>query len=107
MLKVLMSKTRKKPALIDRGFRVPVDVIRDLETLAPLFGSNGRAIQIGTELLTGMRRKPKVRESEEPAVWQTYRITPATLDRIQRLLPCYENRGAVLKAVVHILQQQL
>jgi hypothetical protein len=107
MLKTPMSKAKKKPVLIDKCFRVPVDVIRDLEALAPIFGSNGRAIQIGTELLIRMRRKPKVRESAEPAVSQTYSITPPTLDHIEQLLPCYEKRGTVLRAVVYVLQEQL
>jgi glucose-6-phosphate-specific signal transduction histidine kinase len=97
----------KKPGLIDKSFKVPVDVIRSLEALAPVFGSNGRAIQVGTELLVRMRRKPKVRESDEKVASQTYSITPRTLDLIERLLPSYKKRGTVLRAVVQILQEQL
>jgi hypothetical protein len=108
-VKTPMSKAKKKPGLIDKNFKVPVDVIRDLEALAPLFGSNGRAIQIGTELLVRMRCKLKIRENDEPAVSvsQTYTITPRTLDLIDQLLPCYEKRATVLRAVVQVLQEQL
>jgi len=70
-------------------------------------GANGRAIQIGTELLVTMRRKPKVAASGEPVTSQTYSITPSTLDRIEQLLPCYEKRGTVLRAVVQVLQEYL
>ena len=102
-----MKLKAKKPGLIDKSFKVPVDVIRDLEALAPVFGSNGRAIQVGTELLIRMRRKPKVANNDQPVASQTYSITPRTLDLIEQLLPSYEKRGTVLRAVVHILQEQL
>jgi hypothetical protein len=102
-----MSKANKKPALVDKSFKVPVDVIRDLEALAPMFGSNGRAIQVGTELLVSMKRKPKVEENPGPVASQTYAITPRTVDLIERLLPWYKKRGTVLRAVVQILQEQL
>ena len=108
-MKLKPPKAKKRPGLIDKTFRIPLDVIRQLEVLAPFFGSNGRAIQIGTELLIRMRRKPKIRENAEPAsaVWQTYTITPHTLDLIDQLLRCYEKRATVLRAVVQVLQEQL
>ena len=104
-----MSKAKDKPGLIDKSFKVPLDVILELEELssASLFGSNRRAIQVGTELLVRMRRKPKVRESEMPAVSQIYSITPRTLDLIDQLLPCYGKRATVLRAVVQVLQEQI
>jgi len=103
----VMKSKAKKPGLIDKSFKVPVDVIRSLEALAPIFGSNGRAIQVGTELLVHMRRKPKVEENGERVASQTYSITPRTLDLIERLLPSYVKRGTVLRAVVQVLQEQL
>jgi hypothetical protein len=42
-----MKSKAKKPGLIDKSFKVPVDVIWSLEALAPVFGSNGRAISSG------------------------------------------------------------
>jgi hypothetical protein len=78
-----MKSKAKKPGLIDKSFKVPVDVIRSLEALAPVFGSNGRAIQVGTELLINMRRKPKVEENHQRVAAQTYSITPRTLDLIE------------------------
>ena len=106
-LKPPMSKAKDKLGLIDKRFKVPVDVIRSLEALTPLFGSKGRAIQIGTELLIGMRRKPKVKENPEPVHAQIYSITPRTLDLIEQLLPSYDKRGTVLRAVVQVLQERL
>ena len=102
-----MKAKAKKPGLVDKSFKVPVDVIRGLEALAPIFGSNGRAIQVGTELLVHMRHKPKVTASGEPVASQTYSITRRTVDLIERLLPNYEKRGTVLRAVVQVLQEQL
>jgi glucose-6-phosphate-specific signal transduction histidine kinase len=107
MLKPLKLKAKKKPALVDKSFKVPVDVILSLEDLAPEFGSNGRAIQVGTELLVSMRRKPKVAENSSPVTSQTYSITPRTLELIERLLPSYEKHGTVLKAVAQVLQELL
>lgn len=102
-----MKAKAKKPGLIDKSFKVPVDVIRDLEVLAPIFGSNGRAIQVGTELLVSRRRKPRVEPSGEPVASQTYSITPRTLHLVEKLLPYYEKRGTVLRAVVQVLQEHL
>src|ERR1700730_2813494 len=102
-----MKSKAKKPGLIDKSFKVPVDVIRSIELLAPVFGSNGRAIQVGAELLISTRRKPKVKNNHVPVAAQTYSITPRTLVLIERLLPKYEKRGTVLRAVVQVLQEQL
>ena len=98
-------KVKKKPELIDKSFKVPEDVIADLEKLAHVHGSNGRAIQVGTELLIRMRRPPRVEENHSPVVGQTYSITPRSLALIERLLPKYKKRGTVLRAVVHILKE--
>ena len=110
-MKLKPPKVKKKPGLIDRNFRVPLDVIVNLEKLAHphLWGSTKHAIEVGTQLLIRMRRKPKIRENAEPAsaVWQTYTITPHTLDLIDQLLRCYEKRATVLRAVVQVLQEQL
>ena len=66
------------------------------------------AIQVGTELLIRMRRKPKVQVGMERirVAAQTYSILPRTMELIERLLPCYEKRGTVLRAVVEILREQ-
>ena len=109
-LKPRMSKAETKPGLIEKNFEVPVDVILDLEKLAHphLWGSSAHAIEVGTALLVRMRRKPKVRESAEPVVSQTYSITTRTLALIEQLLPCYQKRGGtVLRAVVQVLQEQI
>ena len=93
----------KKPGLIDKSFKVPVDVIKSLEVLAAVHHSNGRAIQVGTEILIRMARKPKVHETHALVASHTYSITPRTLYLIERLLPSYEKRGTVLRAVVKVL----
>jgi hypothetical protein len=102
-----MLKSKKaKPELIDKSFKVPVDVIAELEKLAHVHGSNGRAIQVGSELLIRRRRHlPRVEENQHPVIGQTYAITPRTLELIERLLPKYKKRGTVLRAVVHILKE--
>lgn len=102
---VTLVKSKKKPELIDKSFKVPEDVIAALDVLSHVHGSNGRAIQVGSELLIRMRRKPNVEENESPVVGQTYSITPRTLALIERLLPKYKKRGTVLRAVVHILKE--
>jgi hypothetical protein len=103
-----VKRKSEKPPLIDKTFKVRIDVIEDLQALALVHGSNGRAIQVGTELLIRMGRKPRIRDDggSVPVAAQTYSILPRTLDLIERLLPCYEKRGTVLKAVVQVLQEQ-
>jgi hypothetical protein len=96
---------KQKPELIDKSFKVPVDVIAELEKLAHVHGSNGRAIQVGTELLIRRRRLPRVEENQHPVIGQTYAITPRTLELVERLVPKYKKRGTVLRAVVHVLKE--
>jgi DNA-binding NtrC family response regulator len=97
--RVELEVTKVTPS-IDKTFKVPIDVIEDLKALA-------RALQVGTELLIRMARKPKVEAvTGVPVQGQTYTILPRTLDLIERLLPSYENRGNVLRAVVQVLREQ-
>jgi hypothetical protein len=94
---------------VTKSFKVPIDVIEDLEALSVIHGSMGRAIQVGTELLIRMSRKPRVEPAGKvriPVVAQSYSILPRTVELIERLLPCYEKRGTVLRAVVHVLREQ-
>jgi YesN/AraC family two-component response regulator len=92
---------------INETFKVPIDVIEDLKALALIHGSHGRALQVGTELLIRLARKPKVEAvTGVPVKGQTYTILPRTLDLIERLLPSYNNHGHVLRAVVQVLREQ-
>ena len=104
--RVELEVTKVTPS-IDKTFKVPIDVIEDLKALALIHGSHGRALQVGTELLIRMARKPKVEAvTGVPVEGQTYTILPRTLDLIERLLPSYKNRGNVLRAVVQVLREQ-
>jgi hypothetical protein len=104
---VRKAKVTKVTPSIDKTFKVPIDVIEDLKALALIHGSHGRALQVGTELLIRMARKPKVEAvTGVPVEGQTYTILPRTLDLIERLLPSYKNRGNVLRAVVQVLREQ-
>lgn len=101
------KKVTKVTPSIDKTFKVPIDVIEDLKALSLVHGSHGRALQVGTELLVRIARKPKLKAVRGvPVEGKTYTILPRTLELIERLLPTYENRGNVLRAVVQILREQ-
>ncbi len=98
---------QKVTSSINETFKVPIDVVEDLKALALIHGSHGRALQVGTELLIRLARKPKVEAvTGVPVKGQTYTILPRTLDLIERLLPSYNNHGHVLRAVVQVLREQ-
>jgi hypothetical protein len=85
---VRKAKVTKVTPSIDKTFKVPIDVIEDLKALALIHESHGRALQVGTELLIRMARKPKVEAvTGVPVEGQTYTILPRTLDLIERLCP--------------------
>jgi hypothetical protein len=94
-----------KPHTIAKRYKVPECVIEAIDKAAPMHGSLGRALQVATELLVWLPRplpltEPlKSRMKARPAmVGKTYKLTPRTIELIQKMTPCYGRRGDVLTA---------
>lgn len=101
------SKNTERPHTTQKRYRAPQEVIEAIKGLAPDYGSQGRALQVATELL--IRRANRLRVPEELGgianEAATYKLVPRTIRLIDELLPHYGGRyGQVLAACVRILQ---
>jgi hypothetical protein len=79
-------------------------VVKAIRKKAPVYGSQGRAIQVGTELLIRRKRLVKVNhQGDDQVVGMTYKLTPRTVELIEQLREKYGKRGDVFAACVEIL----
>jgi hypothetical protein len=79
-------------------------VVKAIRRQAPIYGSQGRAVQVGTELLIRQKRRVKVDHRGDGAVvGMTYKLTPRTVELIEQLRAKYGKRGNVFAACVKIL----
>lgn len=80
-------------------------VVKAIRKLAPIYGSQGRAIQVGTELLIRQKKRVKVNHRGDGAmVGMTYKLVPRTVELIEQLCAKYGKRGDVFAACVEILK---
>lgn len=89
---------------VAKRYFLPRWVVKAIRKQAPLYGSQGRAIQVGTELL--IRRKGRVKvnhRGDDTVVGMSYKLTPRTVELIERLCEKYGKRGDVFAACVEIL----
>lgn len=91
---------------VAKRYRVPREVVKAIRSVAPTYGSQGRALQVGTELLARMRRPLKVKRHYKPSeiVGRTYKLCPRTAELIRQLAERYDRCGIVLAACVKVLK---
>jgi hypothetical protein len=89
---------------VAKRYFLPRWVVKAIRKQAPLYGSQGRAVQVGTELLIRQKRRVKVDHRGDGAVvGMTYKLTPRTVELIEQLRAKYGKRGNVFAACVKIL----
>lgn len=94
------------PHCVAKRYKVPRWVVREIRKAAPAYGSQGRALQVATELLIRMKKAVSVRHQGDKAlVGMTYKLTPRTVQLIEDLCEEYRTRGTVLAACARILAQ--
>jgi hypothetical protein len=94
------------PATAPKTYELPLDVILEIRKAASLYGSQGRAVQVGSEILTRLPRPIPVPEPDPASIKRrTYKLAPRTIEVIQQLSETeYENAGQVLAASMKILK---
>ena len=92
--------------MVAKRYRVPREVVRAIRSVAPLYGSQGRAVQVGTELLIRRKKRLKVKSSYTASdiVGRTYKLCPRTAELIRQLCDRYDRCGIVLAACVKALK---
>lgn len=97
----------KTPLTVSKTYRLHPSIIEAIKRLAPKYGSRGRTLQVGTELLV-RRTKPIKLPAElvkaDCVGAATYKLVPRTIDLIEQLATSYGRHGDVLTACVEILR---
>jgi hypothetical protein len=99
------------PHTVAKRYKIPAKAVQAIRSLALDYGSQGRAIQVATELLIRLPNPPKVDydkvRSQSPVIGMTYKLTPRTIELIERLARNqYVQRGAVFVACAMVLQRK-
>jgi hypothetical protein len=93
-------------ATVPKSFTVPFPVIVELRQTVSEYGSQGRALQVGSELASRMTQPPKVEEANpEVLVRITYKLLPRTIRLILELAEKqYGSSGQAIAACVQALK---
>ncbi|HET9283981.1 MAG TPA: hypothetical protein VFR24_18690 [Candidatus Angelobacter sp.] len=94
------------PGTEPKTYELPFDVILEIRKMASIYGSQGRAVQVGSELLVRLPKPISVPEPEPSSIKRrTYKLSPRTIQVIQQLSESvYDNPGQVLAASMKILK---
>lgn len=99
------------PPTIAKRYKLPAAIVESIKEQAPHYGSQGRALQVATELLVRLARPikslPDVPRSKSEVIGMTYKLTPRTIELIEQLVEGYGTRGKVLQACAYILSSRL
>jgi len=105
-----MPWRRRKPAdeltIAKRYTSIPASAVKEIRKASKIYGSQGRALQVATELLIRMRKRPLLPPESNFVVTQmTYKLVPRTVELIDELADSvYENRQQVFAACVEALK---
>lgn len=99
---------------VAKRYKMPRYCVEVLRELAPEYGSQGRAIQVGAELLVRVKQHPiksspslkAGRENPEERVGMTYTLVQRTIDIIDQMAERYETRGHVFEALITMLARK-
>lgn len=97
-----------EPVTKTGSYRVPVKVIAGIRKLTPVYGSQGRAIQVATEILVRLPRPLKLaaRKGDE-STRISYKLLPRTIELLESLKAQYEDEEIVFTACFTVLQDTL
>lgn len=89
-----------------KTYNLPFDVILEIRKAASIYGSQGRAVQVGSELLVRLPKPiPVPQPDPEQIKRRTYKLSPRTIQVIEQLAETeYGDPGQVLAASMKILK---
>ena len=104
-----LRKPRRAPEELTVGKRytsVPALAAEELRKATKLYGSQGRALQVATEMLIRMKRRPMPVSEAVPELTQiTYKLLPRTIGLIDELAETvYDGREEVFLACIEVLK---
>jgi hypothetical protein len=91
-----------------KSYTLPYYVILELRKLASEYGSQGRALQVATEITARLRRPPAVdRPDRDTLMRMTYKLPPRTIRVIDELAHThYEDAGQAIEASLKALKMK-
>jgi hypothetical protein len=91
-----------------KSYTLPFHVILELRKLAADYGSQGRALQVATEITTRLRKPPAVsRPDPDTLMRMTYKLPPRTIRVIDELAHThYEDAGQAIEASLKALKMK-
>jgi hypothetical protein len=95
------------PPTVAKRYTLPVSAYLAIRKVAGLYGSQGRALQVGTEILSRLEDPIPVKKSAKTSKrrMMTYKLVPRTVQLIQQLTESvYESSGETLAACVEALK---
>jgi hypothetical protein len=94
------------PGTEPKTYNLPLSVILEIRKAASLYGSQGRAVQVGSELLVRLAKPLSVPQPDPASIRRrTYKLAPRTIEVIKKLAESeYENPGQVLAACIKALK---
>lgn len=94
------------PGTAPKKYELPFDVILEIRKAASIYGSQGRAVQVGSELLVRLPKPISVPQPRPESIKRrTYKLSPRTIEVIQQLSESeYDSPGQVLAACMKILK---
>ena len=105
----ITPKSRDKPdtpSTEAKTYKLPLAIILEIRKAASIYGSQGRAVQVGSEILTRIGRPLAIPRWDVASIQRrTYKLVPRTIEVIQQLSETkYEDSGQVLAACVEALK---
>jgi len=93
------------PGTQPKTYNLPFGIILEIRDAASIYGSQGRAVQVGSEMLM---RLPKTLDVPKPdpstMKRRTYKLAPRTIEVIEHLAEEYGDAGQVLAACIKVLK---
>jgi hypothetical protein len=93
---------------VPKSYTLAFNSVLGIRHAAPDYGSQGRALQVASELLWRMRNPPSVASPDPKTLTRmTYKLTPRTIRLIDELARTeYENAGQVIAACLKTLRMR-
>lgn len=94
------------PGTTPKSYTLPVPVFVQIREAAAIYGSQGRAIQVGSEILARLKKPLPIEPLEPKSLTRmTYKLSPRTIELIEELAKTeYHNAGEVLAASMKALK---
>lgn len=102
------ARYASEPVTTTRRYLVPLSVIKAIRNVTPVYGSQGRALQVGTEILIRQKHPVKVpKVKHEDLTRMTYKLLPRTIELLDKLNEHYGSHAAVFCAILLVLKDMV